>query len=390
MSTLADWFRPSPHMTEDFIIATLTAYPHRMGEASATLGPADFDQPEARTWWLAATERYLATGTLDLPAVSDALSSEARLWWFEHAYDLPFTDQFIRFWMRRLKQHRAVRRIVEIVGEPEVDTVADTCRAMLSYLEATAPDTAGVNWDAPLPPEQDGPAWPTGLPALDDLLGGGLRPGRLYVVAGRPGMGKSTLLRSWAWQRACQQTPTAIFTLEVGEADVRRRWHAMRQVTDGPTVPLRVFDLAPLPVAAIRSALIASRIPWGLVLVDYLQLLHAVNPRDPRERQVADLSRSLKLLARELQVAVVVACQLNREAEGRTTHEPRLADLRESGAIEADADAVLLMYRPAYYDRQADATMLSLSLAKHREGPTGMITCYWNPAQDLIRERTTP
>jgi replicative DNA helicase len=110
------------------------------------------------------------------------------------------------------------------------------------------------------------------------------------------------------------------------------------------------------------------------VMIDYLQLIDPDNRRDPRQEQVAQISRRLKFLARELQVPVVALAQLNRGVEDRQSHEPRLADLRESGSIEQDADTVMLLHRPEMFEPGQHEGTVEVIVAKQRNGPTGKIT----------------
>jgi replicative DNA helicase len=111
-----------------------------------------------------------------------------------------------------------------------------------------------------------------------------------------------------------------------------------------------------------------------LVVIDYLQLIEPDNRRDSRQEQVAHISRRLKFLARELQIPVMALAQVNRSSEDRTDHKPRLADLRESGSIEQDADTVMLLHRPEMYEPGQHEGILEINIAKQRNGPTGEIT----------------
>ncbi|MBT6723118.1 MAG: replicative DNA helicase, partial [Planctomycetaceae bacterium] len=119
----------------------------------------------------------------------------------------------------------------------------------------------------------------------------------------------------------------------------------------------------------------------GLVVIDYLQLIEPDNPRDPRQEQVARIARRLKGLAREIKVPVLCLAQLNRQAEGAADHRPKLSHLRESGAIEQDADVVMFIHREEYYRRGEDAEqfagMAEIIIAKQRNGPVGEIEVLW-------------
>ena len=149
-----------------------------------------------------------------------------------------------------------------------------------------------------------------------------------------------------------------------------------------PMSKAKIFidDTGGVSVADIRSKCRRLRARHGLdmVIIDYLQLMQSTSTRrsDSRTQEVSDMTRQLKLLARELEIPVVLLAQLNRGPETRQDHTPMIADLRESGSIEQDADMVILLYRPAVYDEEADNTSQAI-IAKHRHGPTGTVMLAW-------------
>ena len=243
----------------------------------------------------------------------------------------------------------------------------------------------------------------TGLLDLDRKLGG-LQPSNLVVVAGRPGMGKSALAMNIASHVAAKYGPVAYFSLEMSPTEIAYRWlgsearvDSMRLRTglglDGQrsdatriwsalvnatsrlyAVPLYA-DEGSRTVGDIRAKCRRLKRKSGLqlVVVDYMQLMHS-RGRDNRQQEIADISLNLKGLARELSLPVIAVSQLNRALEMRQEKRPQLGDLRESGAIEQDADVVLMIYRDEYYDQASrDAGMAEIIVAKHRAGPTGTI-----------------
>lgn len=240
----------------------------------------------------------------------------------------------------------------------------------------------------------------SGLVDLDGLLGP-MTPGQLILVAGRPSMGKSALAAGVALGAAKAGHPVAFFSLEMSAEQVARRllaaeagidqtllqtgrlssdaWRPLSEVCDGlQDVPLTIDDSPALTVMALRAKCrrIASRSKLGLVVVDYLQLMHSGLKRESREQDVAEISRSLKALARELQCSVMALSQLNRAVEGRSDKRPTLADLRESGALEQDADAVLMIYREEVYQHtDSNYGIAEIHLAKNRTGPIGNVRC---------------
>jgi replicative DNA helicase len=241
----------------------------------------------------------------------------------------------------------------------------------------------------------------TGFKDVDSLTSG-LQPGQMIVVAGRPGMGKSTLAMDMA--RACaikQGVPAAFISLEMGvdelnmrllSAESRVALHHLRsgQTTDEDwsRMARRLPDIQAAPLYINESAntlgtiqaklrrLKARRRDLGLVVIDYMQLITLGGRRpESREREVAEISTSFKRLAKELQVPIITLAQLNRGPESRTEKRPTKADLRESGAIEQDADIVILLYRDdAYTPESPHAGEVELIFDKHRNGPTATIT----------------
>ncbi|MFR9673099.1 replicative DNA helicase [Streptomyces sp. TR06-5] len=243
---------------------------------------------------------------------------------------------------------------------------------------------------------------PTGFTDLDSLTNG-LHPGQMVVIAARPAMGKSTLALDFA--RACSiknNMPSVIFSLEMGRneiamrllsAEARVALHHMRSgsMTDEdwtrlarqmPSVtdaPLYIDDSPNLSMMEIRAKCrrLKQRNDLQLIVIDYLQLMQTGGSRRPESRQqeVSEMSRNLKLLAKELEVPVIALSQLNRGPEQRTDKKPMVSDLRESGSIEQDADMVILLHREDAYEKESPrAGEADLIVAKHRNGPTATIT----------------
>lgn len=251
---------------------------------------------------------------------------------------------------------------------------------------------------------------PTGIHGLDRITSG-LQPGQLVVIAARPGMGKSALLITTVhYNTIRQQRPCAVFSIEMSHQEINQRLLAQTAGVDlmkirtrnGLTpserhnldrsrpilehAPIYTDDSANLRLADIRAR--ARRLhrqhpDLALVAVDYLQLM-ITEQADNRTQEIAHLSRGLKVLARELQLPVIALAQLNRNLEYRHDKRPVLSDLRDSGAIEQDADLVLFLYRDDYYNPTTDKPGITeLLLAKHRNGPTGMVEAAW------IKDRAT-
>jgi replicative DNA helicase len=249
---------------------------------------------------------------------------------------------------------------------------------------------------------------PTGFVDLDNITGG-LQPGNLVVIAARPSMGKSSLVTNIAENAAIHYgKPVALFSLEMSEAELAQRFIASQASIKGDDLrkgrvseerwpkivkassrlagaPLWVDDSSDIGMLEIRAKTrrLHSQHPegLGLVIVDYLQLLRSDSRSENRAEVIGQMSRGLKLLAGELGVPVIALSQLNRGVEARTDKRPLLSDLRESGAVEQDADVVIFIYRDDYYnpgnsERPGEADLI---IAKHRNGALGTVTLTFRP-----------
>jgi replicative DNA helicase len=242
---------------------------------------------------------------------------------------------------------------------------------------------------------------PTGFADLDRLTSG-LQASDLIIVAGRPSMGKTAFCLNIAEHAALRgDVGVAIFSLEMAKEQLALRMLCSEARVDLSRVrtghltdrefpqlamaagrladaPIYIDDTPALSVLELRAkARRLKRDPGtrlGLVVVDYVQLMRSSEGRDNREQEISEISRSLKALAKELQVPVLALSQLNRQVESRNPPIPRLADLRESGAIEQDADVIVFLYREEYYvedsDRKGTADII---VAKQRNGPIGTV-----------------
>jgi replicative DNA helicase len=241
---------------------------------------------------------------------------------------------------------------------------------------------------------------PTGFADLDALLHG-LHPGQLIVVAGRPGLGKSAASLDFARHASVRHgLASAIFSLEMSKVEIVMRLlsaeariplHVLRsgQLSDDDwtklarrmgeisEAPLFIDDTPNMTLMEIRAKArrLRQRHDLRLLVVDYLQLMTSPRRVESRQQEVSDLSRGLKLLAKEIDCPVIAVAQLNRGPEQRTDKRPQLSDLRESGAIEQDSDIVILLHRDDYYDKESPrAGEADFIVAKHRNGPTDTVT----------------
>ena len=235
-----------------------------------------------------------------------------------------------------------------------------------------------------------------------DKLTSGFQPGNLVILAARPSMGKSGLALCVAANLAVrQETPVALFTLEMSKSEVTQRlmcseakvesqrlrsgnlapddWPRLTAACDRLSkAPIYVDDTGSITMMEIRSKArrLKMREPGlGLIIVDYLQLMTSGSSAENRVQEVSQISRSLKVLARDLDVPVLALSQLSRAVEQRHDKRPILSDLRESGSLEQDADLVLFIYRDEYYNPETtdQQGLAEVHLAKHRNGPTDAI-----------------
>jgi replicative DNA helicase len=240
---------------------------------------------------------------------------------------------------------------------------------------------------------------PTGFIDLDEKTAG-LQNSELIIMAARPSHGKTALAMNIARHVAVEDNqPVFVVSLEQSRIELAERLlccqarvdsHKLRKGHLSSADMQKLIEAggvlrnAPLFIddtpgqGMLRIAANARRLKLRekikLVVLDYLQLIEPDNRRDSRQEQVAHISRRLKFLARELQIPVMALAQVNRGAEDRTEHRPRLADLRESGAIEQDADTVILLHRPEMYEPGQHEGILEIHIAKQRNGPTGEIS----------------
>jgi replicative DNA helicase len=256
----------------------------------------------------------------------------------------------------------------------------------------------------------------TGFAALDMVLGG-LQGSDLCIVAGRPGTGKTSWLLTVAADVARRGGTVAVFSLEMSGEQLLQRLIAsrtgissqqlrmgqirterefdmiVRAIADLSEMPMYVDDTPGITPFELRTKVRRLHAECGvdLVLVDYLQLMQGGSRTENRVQEISLISRSLKSLARELEVPVIAASQLSRAVEGRKDKHPQLADLRESGSIEQDADIVMFLYREELYNKHTDRQNITeVDVAKHRHGPTQSIDLVFVAHETRFRDVERP
>ena len=246
---------------------------------------------------------------------------------------------------------------------------------------------------------------PTGFIDLDYKLSG-FQPSDFILIAARPSMGKTAFVLNIAQYMAFKKNKTvAIFSLEMSKEQLVNRLFALESKVDAQKLRtgdlddsdwerliesaniignsnLIIDDTPSISIGELRSKCRKYKLEHdlGIIIIDYLQLMTAGGRQESRQQEISEISRSLKALARELDVPVVALSQLSRAVEGRPDHRPMLSDLRESGAIEQDADMVMFLYRDDYYNKESEKKGIAeVIIAKQRNGPIGTVELLWLP-----------
>jgi replicative DNA helicase len=279
-----------------------------------------------------------------------------------------------------------------------IGQVIDAYYEQINYLQEHRGEVVGV---------------PTGYRDLDQITGG-LQRSDLIILAARPGVGKTSLVMSLAYNVALlHQGTVGVFSLEMSRDQLVQRMLAMETLIDThrlrmghlredemervigamgklASAPIYIEDTAGLSITDVRSKArrLQSQAGVDLIIIDYLQLM-AGRRSDNRVQEVSEISRGLKQLARELNVPVIALSQLSRAVEGRTSHVPMLSDLRESGSIEQDADIVMFIYREELYDQNTEKKGIAeIHIAKHRNGPVGVVPMRFDPGTTRFHDLT--
>jgi len=252
----------------------------------------------------------------------------------------------------------------------------------------------------------------TGFSDLDHKLSG-LKKTKLYTMAGRPGMGKTGLALAIARKAALQDYNVGIFSLEMPQDSIMNRILCgdarvnLQRAEDGRlskqdfgklaqsankfnNKTLAIEDTPHMPVIDVKAEArrMKAKEDIDLIIVDYLQLMQGSGQENNREQEVAKMTRSLKALALELEIPIIAVAQLNREVEYRKDKRPKLADLRESGAIEQDSNVVIFVYRENYYeDEISEVDETEVIIAKQRNGPTGTVNLAFHKKYASFYER---
>ncbi len=431
--------RVAPHNreAEESVLGAIMLSAEAANLVMDKLEPDDFYVPAHQAIFEAIVDLYNANQPIDALTVSDALHRKGELdriggaGYLSDVMDAVPTASNIEYYAAIVEEHGLRRRLIQAGGvlgdlavmtDEQISVVLDQAeQTVLRIAERRVGD--GLVPMSPLlhgaletieemearGSELTGLA--TGFRDLDKKLGG-LQPANLVVVASRPSMGKSTLVSNIATNVAMTGGTVAIFSLEMSREEIVQRLLCSTGRVDsmklrtgqlGPQlwqkvvhaaskmyqIPVYIDDSPQLTVTDIRAKSRRLRRAHGLqlIIIDYLQLMQG-SARENRQQEIAEISRSLKNLARELDVPILAVSQLNRSLESREDKRPRLGDLRESGAIEQDADIVMFIYRHEYYHPEAQDTkgLAEVIVAKHRSGSTGIVQMTFLPEFTLFSD----
>jgi len=424
------------HSAERAVLAALLL-PGEPDEIIDQLRPEDFYSRRHGTVYEAIRQLVEKHGRCDFVLLQEHLSRHGKLEdldglpWLMDLAESAKTTSCLREHAELVKDH-AIRRRLWSAGEKvvglakespdDIDELVDQAEAAIFEVgehdrSPTVERQASELVDEVCRGVHDGtpPGIGTGFLDLDRRLS--LKPGELIILAGRPSMGKTTIALNMSQHAALElEVPTAFLSLEMSglqlgeklllgvsrctEAELRSYpdqqaiKNARERISDAPLFFVEGCATA-MSIRARLRRMVARR-GIGLGVVDYLQLLSSGRKQENRQQEISALSRQLKALAGELQIPIIVLSQLNRSAEQRESHRPRLSDLRESGAIEQDADLVLLLYREEYYqpDKLEARHLAEIIIAKNRSGETGSvqlrfdgsISRFDNLAREVIHE----
>lgn len=424
----AEFERTPPHdlAAEQCVLGGMLMSKDAISDVMEVIHPGDYYRPAHQLVHEAILDLYGRGEPADAVTVSDVLNKRGELGrvggpTYLHTLiaSVP-TAANAGYYARIVRERAILRRLVEVgtrivqlgyTGDADADDLVDRAQAEVfavterrvseDYLPLAEIMPAALDEIEAIGSRGGGMTGvPTGFADLDALTNG-LHPGQMIVIAARPAIGKSTLALDLARAAAVKHgLATVMFSLEMSRneitmrllsAEARVALHAMRtgqmgeedwtrlarRMSEVVDAPLFIDDSPNMSMMEIRAKCrrLKQRNDLKLVIVDYLQLMSSPRRIENRQQEVSEMSRSLKLLAKEVDVPVIAISQLNRGPEQRTDKRPLLSDLRESGSIEQDSDVVILLHREDAYERESPrAGEADLIVAKHRNGPTATVT----------------
>ena len=429
--TLIKRVLPNSPEAEQSVIGSMMMDSEAIMTASEILTSEDFYQRQYGILFDAMVELYNEGKAVDLVTLQDRLKEKdvppevASLEFVKDILDTVYTSAHIRQYATIVHEKAMLRKLIRTT-----EGIANTCYAGKESMEDIFVDTEKQIFDI-IQQNTSGEYVPikdvvlnaldkiemasktkgnvTGIPTgfIDlDYKTAGFQPSDLILVAARPSMGKTALVLNIAQHMAFREDVTvAVFSLEMSKEQLVNRLLSLESRVDSQSIRtgnltdedwskliegagvigkshLIIDDTPGISVTELRSKCRKFKMEHnlGIIIIDYLQLMTGSKHSESRQQEISDISRSLKAVARELNVPVVALSQLSRAVEQRPDHRPMLSDLRESGAIEQDADVVMFIYRDDYYNKDtAKPNVAEIIIAKQRNGAIGTIELEWLP-----------
>ena len=416
----SELFRPSPHdnLAEQSILGAMMIDPDTIPKVITSVKADDFYSDTNRTVYEAICGMFSNGEGIDPVTVASALKGDVKDadQLIIGIVSLTPTAKNVEQYIKAVTNSSTLRSVLSLADNiidnannnqdtnVILDSIDNTLRTLrdkkASGLMRASLTIPGVfNEISELSKNKTLPGISTGFSELDGMISG-LNKGELILLASRPGMGKTSLALNMAMRAAKKGCPTAVFSLEMSTGQLIRRLLSGESYVDASKLrtgslskdewsklssavavisnaELYIDDNSMASVADIHAQCRKIK-NLGLVVIDYLQLMASGNT-ESRQQAVSEISRSLKVMAKELNVPVLCLSQLSRESAKRSDKRPTLSDLRESGSLEQDADIVLGIYRKDYFDREASAGEAELLVMKNRNGMVGTVDMMWLP-----------
>jgi len=430
LSTTPDTLQPHNVDAEESLLGSLLIDPDAIMKVATFIDEKDFFI-ERNEWIFAAIrDLHLKGVPSDLTILSDELERRGQLYEIGGAAHLTMlttvtpTSIHAEFYGRIIERTAMLRRLIDAAGkiarmayedQNAVDEVADRAVELVSGARRRNLENGLVpigkiisnyydKLDYRIANKGEVTSVPSCLIDLDKLLGGGFQRSDMVVMAGRPGTGKTSLALGGAKDAALYHSKrVAVFSLEMSSEQLVKRLIAAetgietQRLTSGDVTDdefpllIKCYDtLAKLPIfiddtagltaydLRMKARKLHSEHGLDLIVIDYLQLMQGDKQGENRQQEISFISRSIKVLARELNIPIIALSQLSRQVEARADKRPMLSDLRESGSIEQDSDVVLFIYRDELYNEDTEfPNIAEVICAKHRNGPTGKVNLFF-------------
>ncbi len=412
---------------ESNVIGILFNYPEEILQISSILKPEHFENPKYKTIYGTMLDMVSQNEDVNLLTLKERLKGKLDTENLakevaKYEYMKPETAAYLvkdEWVLRELK--KAGKRIESLKNKTEVkDVVADIENTIYKITNSTSNNIVTYNevrnellsHIEKVKASNNLFQIPTGFIDVDKILGG-LRKGELTIIAARPSIGKTSFALNIA-DNVEDKVPVGIFSLEMGRLQLMAR--QLSRSIDAPVIDILNGFLSPSQAAELyratkdelrividdtsqlttseirsRALLMKNKYNIGLIIVDYLQLIKGIG--DTREQEISSISRGMKQIAKDLDIPVVVLSQLNRQVESRSNKRPQLSDLRESGAIEQDADSVIFLHRPEVYnilqfeDGESTENVAEVIIAKNRNGAIGDARLVFIKEKTLFRDK---